>query len=466
MNGSRTVQHAKELSDNHASLFKPASWLTKIEFINQLVLGTNVLISVLGEQGGGKSSFIELLQMNLDKRIRALSLAVTPLFDWTLFLSHLHTSLGCEHETTLNELIEKSRQSQTHTLVILDDAQYLSESFLDELLNALQQQGPQGYFHLCLVADGSLTAVLNKLEGKYQDMIHSIELGPLNESETRAYVKHRLLAHPEFITDELLKQFYQLTEGNIVGINTQMPSFFNLIKPAPKNRRYLRLPMVAGVIVAALSIAFILQPNSPPTPSSTEPVIEVALPPEFPEVAQADVALASEIPPYDVAASRQFLQPTELRRAELIVSNNEEDDITTDDFVVMDKVVVIPKVIQAKAEPVKAREVKTLNTQASISTVKQQKPVSVKLASMQDHYTIQLLASHSRAKLEHFAQLYHIKNQSRILRAKKPDGVWYVLTFGDYHQRDAARQAIMQLPQGLAKFKPWVRSFSELQNIG
>ncbi|WP_133127118.1 AAA family ATPase [Legionella nagasakiensis] len=465
-----TVRHAKESPEAHTHLFKPLSWVTKIDFINQLILGTNVMISVLGEPGGGKSSFIELLQASLDKRIRTFSIAATALFDQAILLSYLQQSLGVQEGTTLSELIEKNKKNQVHTLVIIDDAQYLSESFVDELLNALQQQGPQGYLHFCLVADRSVTLLLNKLESKYKDMIHSIELGPLSECETKAYVKHRLLSHPEFITDELVKQFHQLTEGKIVGINTQMPSFFNVIKSINSkkmynNKSYTRLTMVAGAVFIALGIAFVLQSNRTALTSSPESMTEVVLPLQAQKSVQLEEILASKILPYDVAASRQFLQPAQLRRAELIISNEEETS-PTDNFVVMDKVVVIPKVIQAKAERAKTIEAKAHRVQQLEAPAKQEKPALENMASVQEHYTIQLIASHDRTKLEHFARLHHITKQSRILRAQKSSGVWYVLTFGDYNQREVAKQAIAKLPQELAKLKPWVRPLSDLRNIG
>ena len=40
---------------------------------------------------------------------------------------------------------------------------------------------------------------------------------------------------------------------------------------------------------------------------------------------------------------------------------------------------------------------------------------------------------------------------------------WYVLTFGEYNEREHAKQAIEHLPRDLAQFKPWVRQLSDLK---
>jgi hypothetical protein len=59
-------------------LLKPGSWLEKVDLINHLILFSNVLITVLSEKEGGKSSFGTLLQANLDPQIKSVSVAVKP----------------------------------------------------------------------------------------------------------------------------------------------------------------------------------------------------------------------------------------------------------------------------------------------------------------------------------------------------------------------------------------------------
>ncbi|GGI91124.1 SPOR domain-containing protein [Legionella impletisoli] len=474
---------ALEINLDANKLYKPASWLAKIEFINQIVLGTNVLISVLGEEGSGKTSFSALLQAHLDPQIQTHYFAVNPLFDEATFVRQISQKLNLEEKNSFAEFIEESQANQSHTLLIIDDAHHLPESFIDTILNPLQQQGAHGYFHVCFIANQSFLKVLNQFEQQnYKEMIHTIELGHLNEKETKEYLLHRFLTHPEFISEERAKQFYQFTDGSILGINTQMASFFNLgqaVTPGSRaqyrSTHYQRLSLIAGAVVVALGLAFTLKPSESGLKPSSEVVMELEKPIEATRLATQVVDepfYMSSIPSYDLAAVRQFLQPTELRRAELVVYN-EEDDLSNNSLVVMDKVVVVPKVIH-KSQPsedvsVEVAEKITMNPQSDKQLAQAEvKPSKPKVAkkSTKGAYTIQLIASHSRAELERFASAHHIEGKAKIHQSKKQGKNWYVLTMGDFKDHDGAKLAISQLPLDLAKFKPWVRKMDRLQSLG
>ncbi|WP_165475030.1 SPOR domain-containing protein [Legionella yabuuchiae] len=476
---------AIEVKHDLNKMYQPASWLAKMEFINQIVLGTNVLISVLGEQGNGKTSFAVLLQTHLDPQIQCHYFVVDPLFDEADFMRKISAKLNLRGKDTFEEFIDVCQTNQSHTLLIIDDAHHLPECFIEKLLNPLQQQGSHGYFHVCFVANQSFLKVLNQFEQQdYKEMIHTIELGHLNEKETKDYVLHRFITQPEFIPEERTKQFYQYTDGSILGINTQMASFFNLGQAAvpgaaqQSKKHYQRLSLIAGAVVVALGLAFTLKPSESGLNPSSQVVVELEKPTKDSLIASKtddEPFFMSSIPSYDLAAVRQFLQPIELRRAELVV-NNEDDDSLNDSLVVMDKVVVVPKIIHksksADEMPLEQAEESDLNSGVDLKIAKQEvkpsKPQIAKIAkqSSKGVYTIQLIASHSRSELERFAILHHIKDKAHIHKSKKQGKNWYVLTMGGYKDHDGAKHAIAELPQDLAKFKPWVRKVDHLQSLG
>ena len=84
---------------------------------------------------------------------------------------------------------------------------------------ATHNQKDFGFFHLCMVSDYSVVATLNNLAAdEFNNLVHTIELGSLSESEARTYVLQRamtarLINKP--LADAEFKQFYQLTKGNI-----------------------------------------------------------------------------------------------------------------------------------------------------------------------------------------------------------------------------------------------------------
>ena len=211
-----TIRVAPEKIQTTKVVLQPASWLANIDFIKHLILANDVLISILGEQGCGKTTFASLLKTALPPQIIPCMMVASPLFDQALFLQQLGVLLGISGASSISSYVELCNESEMHTLLVIDDAHYLPAPFIEALLDALQQQGRGGHFHVCLVSDFSLVPTLNKLaEDTYIDVIHSIESGLLNESETKSYVVKNVPAHPgaeELITDERINQFYHLTD--------------------------------------------------------------------------------------------------------------------------------------------------------------------------------------------------------------------------------------------------------------
>ncbi|WP_412754115.1 AAA family ATPase [Legionella londiniensis] len=484
-------QFKAEQNNASEAIYKPASWITKIAFINHLIKGNNnVLLAVLGEQGGGKTTFAHLLKANIDEQIKTYFVAASPLFDHAFFLSQLGLILNHQGDHSIRGYIEQSQNAKTHTLIIIDDAHYLSEEFIQDLIHALQEQGTSCYFHVCLISNYSILRTLNKA-GKdlNQDMIHSIELGSLSESEAKDYIRYRLLSRLGFLTDERLKQFYELTDGNIVGINTQLDSFFgnsSLVQKVHKksNKTGMRFTLVAAAVFVALGIAFIVEPHrqiTQPDRTQTKETVAVVTPlPQQPAtIQQAKVETApllnSYIPGYQINAERQDLVHVSLNQKTSLMDLDEiENEVEVDEsLVLLDKVIVIPKNIKKESnEPQKLSEKKHNHPSVSKANGKAQKPVTrqtnrlTKDMAKRGKYTIQLLASHNTHSLEHFAQMNHIKEKSKIRRTQKQGIDWYVLTLGEYDKRDTAKLAASRLPLKLAQLNPWVRPIAELRDIG
>ena len=454
--------------------FKPASWSTKIDFIKQLILGNNVLISILGEQNGGKTTFATFLATTLSPTIKSILVTANPLFSLDDLLNQIGEKLTHKGEMSLANFINESQETAIHTLVIIDDAHFLPNSFVESTLEALKQQDKSSYFHICLVSNYSLAAALNNLGTQhYQDMVHSIELGPLTEKETASYVREQLQFQPGIensLTHERIKQFHQLTEGNIVGINTQMTAYFNHEKPMllPKSKIRRNIAATAAVLIVVFGSAYLWNTNE--VQSIPAQNVAIVLPQPMPDAANSqnsalqasaaapvtvaveDTAFTSSVPSYTLASTRQELQATSLRRINLV---QDEANLAADDsMVVMDKVVIIPKHI--KVEPAKQIAIAKPTVKPVV------KPTAVRAAvSNVDKFTIQLLASQSKADLLRFAKVNSI--DAKVFRTQNHGKSWYVLTYGQYKGRDAAKQAISHLPKSLAKLKPWVREVNDLK---
>ena len=437
---------------------KPQSWTTSIAFINHLVRETNILLSVLGEQESGKSEFCQILQADLSSDIRSCVLALSPLWDDNSVLQRINAEIGVDTNTSFIDLIKHVNHQKTHTLLIIDDAQYLSVSFINSLLKALGPLEQESFFHVCLVSDFSLVPALTSFaEGDFPDKVHSMVLGVLNDAETKAYVQKNVILSPGFefiLTDELVTEFQQLTKGRIQAINQEMDDFFSQPISAKDSyaKRKPQFYMIAAAFVGAIGLGYVLSQNNQITPAETVTMAlqTIAVPEQ-----KLTPVFDSNIPPYDLAATRENL-----------LGDVKRTPIENETLAVIDRKVITPKTVQHPAKQVAVT--KTDRTIVSKKPIIKQvaKTQSIKPQNTSYRYTIQLLASRSKSHLDRFAQLHHIAKNTTIYQTHTSGTNWYVLTLGQYTEKNHAILAAQRLPNGMAQNKPWVRQLSDLKRIG
>jgi DamX protein len=486
-------------------VFKPGSWLDKIEYINHLVLVNNILIAILAEPASGKTTFVNLLQSDLDPRIKSQVLRATVSFSQRDFLAQLDAAshLAIDTEINLANLVADINERKEPLLIIIDDAQHLPESFLQEALFEIKNQGSKGCFHLCLVADFSLAATLNKLEG---DFIHTLEPGNLTAIETKTYLRSVLPASKKLdktMTEQGLAKFYDLTKGNIASINAEMTAYFS---PASANSddqyKYLLrgASFLAAAAIALVASSYIWPNRFLPSSEdfmdeyeSTQTYAEISqpLPSLIPIIPEREPILVSQltdinqelrskrslIPSWYVAALNQQAQPSPRRVVDIKI-----DDENDDSLVVRDRVVVIPKMLTIlpieqvaknvvpKIPALTKQRVLVVRKQKALA-IKKQRPQAVAKQSVQAKvnnkpFTIQLMASLSQQNLKRFVESHKI-NETVKIRLTKRDGIdWYVLTIGEYNQKEHAKAVIKNLPAELARFNPWIRPVAQLKGLG
>src|SRR3990167_6439664 len=164
-------------SEQLETCFKPSSWLAKINFINHLVIFNNVLMVVAAEKGAGKTTFMKLLRQGLDADIQSMVMSATPSFSNDDLINQvmdiLHLELPEEALMGLDGLFDMINARQSHVLMMIDDAQYLSSYCLNELLVQIKKRENNHFFHVCLFSDFSLVNLLNQLHrAEYKDFIH------------------------------------------------------------------------------------------------------------------------------------------------------------------------------------------------------------------------------------------------------------------------------------------------------
>jgi DamX protein len=353
-------------SENHDNAkpletpFIPSSWLAKMSFINHLVLFNNVLMAVVAEKGGGKTTFMELLCSNLDVDIQSYSSTATKTFsleEWCAGISNaLNLPIAATQSSVLDNLIDSVNTREAHVLVMVDEAQNLPQSFLQSLLNLLKQSSNKNYFHVCLLGDFALVSSLNAFHRtEFKEFIHTIEPGSLSEMETKTYLLHRLAQKgvERKLHEQRVEQFYHVTAGNIARINAHLS---NVLLPA--RGKSLSVGRVSLTLVLLLAV-FVnvtywwhekkrldyLENRVEHTKimQAVDSLSTLAAPKRH--VNKMPV-LTSVILPYQVASLHLAVQPAPLRS--ILASIETDTLISEEDLVVMDKVVVIPKLQLAR----------------------------------------------------------------------------------------------------------------------
>ena len=133
---------------------------------------------------------------------------------------------------------------------------------------------------------------------------------------------------------------------------------------------------------------------------------------------------------------------------------------------VLDKVVVAPKVLPRQAQKKRVLVKKPALTANKLAPKSVAKTAAVKSPRGLSGYTIQLLASQNLGKLKRFAELHHLNGKTQVHRALRNGSTWYILTLGDYADHKDAKNAVSHLPKEVAQFKPWIRTVSDLKAQG
>jgi|GEM_PF-4130087 len=216
------------------ALFKPKKWQFTVSFINRLIKCNNVLIAVLAEHKGGKTTCVSLLREGLAHDIHFALLNANVYLTSAHANKHLADCLDIpwSRALTLSMLVEYINEKKEHFVLAIDDAHFVPYTLLQDMLLEIQKHGDNNYFHVCLFSDFSIIPRLNSLSTRrFNNLIYSMELGALSESETKAYVLQTLKpAHPLVQTpsEEKFQAFFEQNAGSMAQINQNRDAFFHV----------------------------------------------------------------------------------------------------------------------------------------------------------------------------------------------------------------------------------------------
>jgi putative secretion ATPase (PEP-CTERM system associated) len=185
-------------------------------------------VMITGSPGTGKTTLVNDLLEHLPKRQVVTATLVSTQLEADDLLRMTAYGFGLESQAPrksqvlqrLMEFFAQMHQQGLRTLLIIDEAQDLAPTALEELrlLTNLQRAG-QPLLQIVLLGQESLVDMLRSpgLEQVHQRLIAAWQLQPLDLKETIGYVRHRLeqagwRGDPAFEPD-VLKQVHEFSQG-------------------------------------------------------------------------------------------------------------------------------------------------------------------------------------------------------------------------------------------------------------
>ena len=471
------------------------------ERLQHLIYLSSSLIFLSGGKGAGKSAIVETLSNSLSEcttehllhlhtslvDVEAREKLVSLFFDKPLFNSN-------DHLLTSFLQLQKNNLFQEPHLIVIDDAELLSQNIVNELTEILQnkQQITNAEFNILLCCrEGYSTQTIQALQNKFSKencVFEELQIQPLSSHESTLLFLHEsnkiVRLNKETLLPELADKL-AVCEGNPLKIikfvnEVQYPQKAQeRSKSCPKKKpmtavNFLLFFAVLFAIFAAGTLYF-----NPELMAKKEEVNEVV---SFAEVVEPDQQIENEQTP-DVEA--------------LVVSWSDEveDKSTKENLVLEEKIKLeVEDKISPAGNKVKPEEVilvlqenETLKTQKAIKTepvvipppelVEIKTELSALLTELtvlknisSRHYTLQLASMSSKQSLEKFFKIYQMPQKNtfvyQTLRNKK---VGFVVTYGNYKTFKEAKKASHQLPVPFNKSETWIKKFNlvhkELQNV-
>jgi len=434
------------------------SFEQRLQVLNHLVQGMDLLVLVIGESGSGKTTLLH----------RYL---VTTAVPWKAGRIHIDRT-GASDKPSPGQPSDSypvfAQQDVPDPIVIVDDAHKLSEKDLSFLLQeALVPESSQKIKRLVLFGEPSLSTYITALsESTASDMaINKITIPALTRVEVDSYLQYRpaMAGHTgeSLFKPSVIKMIHKKSEGLPGRINehadrwlkkkyshkSQSEGIFTLLR----NLSFKATAWVIGGIAAVVLGLFIFnQMDSAPqvTPDKKKASLRVFRA-KIPAVADFDTPKfinrvapkTKEIPPRAVAETNK--QPPAAKPPATPPKMPPQPIPQT-------QVKPLPiKPLTAKKDAVK-------NTIYRESWLLDQNP---------SFYTLQVLGVRNEEWLLNFIKVHKLLQHQNVAyyKTQYKGQQWYPLLYGVYPTKSEAADAVKELPDEVQKSIPWIRKILAIQ---
>ena len=489
---------------------------------------SNLLLTVTGQQGSGKTHLKNRMLQQLDSGVVVSLIDAKNASTAAQLLPTLSQNLNIEippradfdfYITEIRNFSSQLSEEGGSCLIIIDNAENLEQDAINLVLELATTASDSHRPHLALFGEQELFNKLHRKENitRFESVGHHLPLEAFNEAEARAYLEHRCQSvgiDTLPLNNEQFSNAYKAAKGlpgllnstlvdqlknpvsQEVSAPSKAPAKKNKPKPKPAPKKPkpakptnakekkipLWLPLAAAAAIALVVIGYLYRDKPTKSPemasSLTSQPIKPVLKPETPVIQLPTASQVTE------ASSEPEEQLVIIDQPEVLFIPAESPlDLPDDTPTSLPPVVQNPPVVKA---PVKAPEVVKAPTVVAEAPKKPTPPKVVPskpapksstwvdkgsrreatlMAKPANHYTLQMMGSLDEASVKGFIESQTTNRADLSYFESRYKGKpWYVVVYGDYADRDKAQAAIQNLPSALQKQRPWAKNFQSVQS--
>lgn len=449
----------------------------RLNMLYHLVQDSTALLLLTGVKGSGKTSLLQKFLAMGNESWRYCLIRANAMMNPEQLLRHIAEGFGLEPDSinfssaleTLKKRLTELHRSGMTALLLVDDAHELPAASLTVImkLSELRDDGT-GLVRTVLLSEPQIHDLLSSTElaDVRHRLTHKLEMPVLNKRQTIDYINYRLsvagLDGKSPFSHWKIKKIHKLAHGIPALINEQANTMLHNAhdnrglsaitgSSSNKTRTFI---LLVGLLGIAMLANYLLEENIIEQWFDTDSGQTIATL-ELPEVSKPVVLKPDPIPepvpvqkkeiPVPVIAA----EPEPKSVAAPLAKPLTEQKVDTP--VAVEKVTAHPVSSEATT-PTPAKETKA-----------DTEPTDWFTSQNHDHFTLQIMGGRNRTSIDEFIQTYKLGKDATILGTQHQGGQWYVLVYGSYPTKEAARTAISSLPAKLRKSSPWPRKIGDLK---
>lgn len=197
--GLRFDPFANQIKTDDAYLFP--TWEQYFDLVNYLISSSNVLITVTGLKGIGKTIFKQQYITQLEAGTQLCDIFASSALDEHKLCALLVKNFGLSPaqgdslQEQFESLITQLQHSSSPCLLVIDDAHQMPEKTLKILIGIIKQQSEaQMRLHILLLGLPHLGEMIHSnLDSNEQELMHQLVLENQKVEATQCYIKQRLI---------------------------------------------------------------------------------------------------------------------------------------------------------------------------------------------------------------------------------------------------------------------------------